>query len=216
MAIKTQAVPEYTAVERKNRFVWKRRAAMFMRWLHIYLSMISFAIVFFFAVTGLTLNHADKFVNKIHTVQEKGKMNVGWVNNPDTLKIAKLEIVEYLRKNNSIRAALSDFRIDDAQISVSFKGPGYAADAFIDRETGAYDLTKTSAGFVGIINDLHKGRDTGSAWSTFIDICAILLTLVSVTGILLLLFLKKRRASGLIVALVGTLLAYLVYMIWIK
>src|SRR6478672_7084600 len=106
MAIKTQAVPEYTAVEIKSRFVWKRRTAMFMRWLHIYLSMISFAIVFFFAVTGLTLNHADKFVNKIHTVQEKGKLNAGWVNNPDTLKVAKLDIVEYLRKNNSIRAAL--------------------------------------------------------------------------------------------------------------
>ena len=211
-----QAVREYTAVERKNRFVWKRRTAMFMRWLHIYLSMISFAVVFFFAVTGLTLNHADKFVNKIHTVQEKGKLNVAWVNNPDTLKIAKLEVVEYLRKNNNIRAAMNDFRIDDAQISVSFKGPGYAADAFIDRETGIYDLTKTNAGFVGIINDLHKGRDTGSAWSAFIDVCAILLTFVSLTGMLLLLFLKKRRASGLIVALLGCILAYLVYTIWIK
>jgi hypothetical protein len=27
------------------------------RWLHIYLSMASFGILFFFAVTGLTLNH---------------------------------------------------------------------------------------------------------------------------------------------------------------
>ena len=189
---------------------------MLMRWLHIYLSMISFAIVFFFAVTGLTLNHADKFTDRISTIQEKGKLNLAWVNNPDTLKIAKMEIVEYLRINNNIRAALSDFRIDDAQIGVSFKGPGYAADAFIDRETGNYDLTKTNAGFVGMINDLHKGRDTGSGWSIFIDVCAILLTLVSLTGMLLLLFLKRRRASGLIVAALGLLFAYLVYTIWIK
>ena len=204
------------ATQGKNRFAWKRRTAMFVRWLHIYLSMISFAIVFFFAVTGLTLNHADKFTDKIHTVQEKGKMNPQWVNSTDTLKIAKLEIVEYLRKNHGIGAALSDFRIDDAQIGVSFKGPGYAADAFIDRETGNFDLTKTSAGFIGIINDLHKGRDTGSAWSIFIDICAILLTLVSLTGMLLLLFLKRRRTSGLIVAMLGLLFAYIVYIIWIK
>ncbi|MBS1915740.1 MAG: PepSY-associated TM helix domain-containing protein [Bacteroidetes bacterium] len=189
---------------------------MLMRWLHIYLSMISFAIVFFFAITGLTLNHADKFVDQLHTSQEKGKLDINWVKTTDTLRIAKLEIVEYLRKNNNITAALSDFRIDDSQIGVSFKGPGYAADAFINRETGEYDLTKTSAGFVGIINDLHKGRDTGSAWSLFIDICAILLALVSLTGILLLLFLKKRRLSGLIVAACGLLLAYFVYSIWIK
>jgi hypothetical protein len=190
--------------------------AMLARWLHIYLSMISFAIVFFFAVTGLTLNHADKFANQLHSVQEKGKLNLNWVNNTDTLKIAKLEIVEYLRKNNSIKAAMSDFRIDDSQIGVSFKGPGYAADAFINRQTGEYDLTKTSAGFVGIINDLHKGRDTGAGWSVFIDISAVLLTLVSLSGMFLLLFIKRKRVSGLIVAACGLLLAYLVYMIWIK
>jgi uncharacterized protein len=190
--------------------------SLFARWLHIYLSMISFAIVFFFAVTGLTLNHADKFADQLHSVQEKGKLNLTWVNNTDTLKIAKLEIVEYLRKNNGIKAAMSDFRIDDSQIGVSFKGPGYAADAFVNRQTGEYDLTKTSAGFVGIINDLHKGRDTGAGWAMFIDISAILLTLVSLSGMFLLLLIKRKRVSGLIVAACGLLLAYLVYMIWIK
>jgi hypothetical protein len=189
---------------------------MVVRWLHIYVSMISFAIVFFFSVTGLTLNHADKFGDQLRSVEEKGKLNVNWVKTEDTSKIAKLEIVEYLRNNNNIKAALSDFRIDDLQIGVSFKGPGYAADAFINRSSGEYELTKTSAGFVGIINDLHKGRDTGHAWSVFIDISAILLALVSLTGMLLLLFIKRRRVSGLLVAALGIVLAYLVYAIWIK
>src|SRR5579872_4690938 len=61
-----------------------RKTAMLTRWLHIYLSMISFAIVFFFAVTGLTLNHADKFSDRVHTVQEKGQLNASWVHTPDT------------------------------------------------------------------------------------------------------------------------------------
>lgn len=189
---------------------------MLVRWLHIYLSMLSFAIVFFFSITGLTLNHADKFGGQLHSVQEKGKLDSGWVNKADTSKIPKLEIVEYLRRKNGIRAAMSDFRIDDSQIGVSFKGPGYAADAFINRSTGEYDITKTSAGLVGVINDLHKGRDTGPAWSIFIDIAAILMTCVSLTGMLLLLFIKRRRISGLIVAAMGLLIAYLIYAIWIK
>jgi uncharacterized protein len=178
--------------------------------------MVSFAIVFFFAVTGLTLNHADKFGDQLRSIQEKGKMALTLVNPADTAKIDKVQIIEHIRNQNGIRAALSDFRIDEAQIAVSFKGPGYAADAFIDRGTGQYEITKTSAGFVGIINDLHKGRDTGRAWSVFIDIAAILMTLVSLTGILLLLFVKKRRGSGLIVAMIGLIIAYLVYAIWIK
>ena len=32
-----------------------------MRWLHVYLSMISLAVVLFFSVTGITLNHPDWF-----------------------------------------------------------------------------------------------------------------------------------------------------------
>jgi len=189
---------------------------MLVRWLHIYLSMVSFAIVFFFAVTGLTLNHADKFNDRATTVQKKGHLEAAWTRNPDTLRIDRLAVVEYLRRTEGIKAALSDFRIDDTQIGVSFRGPGYAADVFIDRSTGQYDLTKTSAGFVGVINDLHKGRDTGPGWSAFIDVCAVLLALVSLTGLILLLFLKRRRVSGVLVAVLGLLLAWLVYAIWIK
>ena len=187
-----------------------------MRWLHIYVSMLSFALVFFFAVTGLTLNHADKFADQTHTQQEKGRLDLRWVKTPDTLKIGKLQIVEYLRNQHGIKAALSDFRVDDTQIGVSFKGPGFAADAFINRDNGEYELTKTTAGFVGLINDLHKGRDTGSGWSLFIDIAAILLTLVSLTGILLLLYIKRRRLGGLLVAAMGLLLVFMVYKIWVK
>lgn len=178
--------------------------------------MLSFALVFFFAVTGLTLNHADKFGDETRTQEEKGRLEQRWVKTPDTLKIARLEIVEYLRNKYGIRAALNDFRIDDSQIGVSFKGPGFAADAFINRENGEYELTRTSAGFVGIINDLHKGRDTGRVWSVLIDVSAVLLTLVSLTGMLLLLFLKKRRISGLLVAALGLLVAYIVFKIWVN
>jgi hypothetical protein len=199
-----------------NNYNWNRRVAMLVRWLHIYLSMISFAIIFFFAVTGLTLKHADKFVSALHTEQQKGNVDTTWVRNPDTAKIDKLVIVEYLRKCNDINTAVSDFRIDDSQIDVSFKGPGFTADAFISRETGQYEVNKTSAGFIGLINDLHKGRDTGSAWSWVIDVSAVLLALVSLSGLMLLFFLKKKRLLGLLVAMLGGLLAWLVYLIWIQ
>jgi len=178
--------------------------------------MFSFAIIFFFAVTGLTLNHAEKFGNEVQTVQGKGKLNVKWVNTRDTLSVAKLEIVEWLRKEHKLKGALSDFRIDDAQCGVSFKGPGYAADIFINRSTGEYDISQTSAGFVGVLNDLHKGRDAGPVWSVIIDVSAILMTLVSLTGMVLLLYLKKKRVSGLLLAAMGLMIAYIIYSMWVK
>ena len=170
--------------------VLKRSIAKLSRWLHIYVSMISFAIVFFFSVTGLTLNHPDTFAGQLKNTNKKGKLNIQWVKTKDTLTIAKLEIVEYLRKTHGIKATLSEFRIDDTQCSVSFKGPGYAADVFINRETGEYDVALFRANFIGILNDLHKGRDSGSGWSVLLDVSAILMTLVSLTGCILIRYSK--------------------------
>jgi len=190
----------------------RKGIAKVSRWLHIYVSMISFAIVFFFSVTGITLNHPDIFAGELKTVQEKGKMDSAWLNPKDTNRIAKLSIVEFLRKTHTIKAAVSEFRIEDAQVTVSFKGPGYAADAFIQRSSGSYEITLLKAGTVGILNDLHKGRDTGARWSVLIDVAAALMVIVSLTGMILMLYIKRKRFAGVILAIAGLVLSYLVYL----
>jgi hypothetical protein len=49
-----------------------------------------------------------------------------------------------------------------------------------------------------------------------IDVSAVLMTIVSLTGFLLLLYIKRKKMSGLLVALAGLLLAYLMYALWVK
>ena len=200
---------------RQRTPAWKRQTHVAARWLHIYLSMASFAIVLFFAVTGLTLNHAESFTDQARTTVTKGLVDPKWVKTADPKDVAKLEIVEHLRNTNGVKSALSDFHVDDSQITVSFKGPGYTADAFIDRETGKYDLTVVRQGLVAVLNDLHKGRDTGTVWSRIIDVSAGLMTLVSLTGLILICFLQKRRMPGLIAVGIGAALCLVVYYIWV-
>ena len=193
----------------------KRKFAELSRWLHIYVSMFSFAVVLFFSVTGITLNHPDYFAGDMKESRDTGQLQIGWVNNADTNKINKLAIVEQLRKQFSIKAPVSEFRIEEAQCAVSFRGPGYAADAFVDRETGHFEITLLKAGFIGILNDLHKGRDSGSKWAILIDVSAILMILISLTGIILLLYIKRKRIKGIYWAILGLILTYLVYLIWV-
>jgi uncharacterized protein len=200
---------------RRGRFIWKKRTAALSRWLHLYLSMVCFLIVLFFSVTGLTLNHTEWFDGKQVEKKHDGTLPVTWVNNPDTSKVKKLEIVEFLRNKYGIKGYVSDFLIEDEQCAVSFKGPGYSADAFINRRDGNLQLTELRMGLFSVLNDLHKGRDSGNGWAWLIDASAVLLTLVSLTGLLMLLFLKKRRLSGLIITLVGGIISYLVYLIWV-
>jgi len=173
--------------------------------------MVSFVLLFFFAVTGLTLNHQDWFAKQEKTTQYKGAVDKAWLGQ----NIDKLNIVEYLRSHYKISGAVSEFRVEDGKCSVSFKGPGYAADAFIDRGTGSFDVTETKMGLAAILNDLHKGRDSGHAWSVLIDVAAVFMTFVSVTGLVLLCFLAKRRFSGFAAAGVGAALCYLIYRIWV-
>lgn len=190
----------------RNRIL--RGVAVVTRWLHIYLSLFGFATILFFAVTGVTLNHPDWFgLDEPRTVTEAGELSPGWVVEavaPEEMD--KLQIVELLRSRHGVKGALAEFRVDDYECVVGFKGPAYAADALIDRATGRYELTVTSHGTVALLNDLHKGRDTGRGWSLVIDVSAVLMAVSAATGLVLLLYIRRKRLAGLTTAVIGTVL----------
>ncbi|RZK50604.1 MAG: peptidase [Pedobacter sp.] len=185
------------------------------RWLHIYLSMFSFAIVFFFSFTGLTLNHptwfgADKQIEK----KFEGKLPEAWVIQADTNKINKLSIVEYFRDKHKIKAAVKEFRIEEYDLSISFKGPAYSADIFINRENATFEGSEIKMGMMALMNDLHKGRDAGEGWLWVIDVSAIFLILISLSGLILICYIKKKRFAGFLAAAVGLLIVGLIYYLW--
>jgi uncharacterized protein len=205
------------------------RLAKLMRWLHIYLSMFGLAAVLFFSVTGLTLNHPDWFpVAEERRTESEGNVRTEWLHRAGasagsepregldpSAQIAKLEIVEYLRAAHAIHGALAEFRVDDQDCLVAFKGPAYSADAIIDLTSGSYRITQTYHGMVALLNDLHKGRDSGPVWSVVIDISAVLMTIISLTGLVLLFYLKLRRISGVVVALAGAVVVVALYRLWV-
>jgi hypothetical protein len=180
-------------------------------------------------VTGITLNHPGWFFSAAEGHAEaEGQIDLNWLHREGAAplpgaagrgdlahEVAKLEVVEHLRATHKIRGALADFRVDENECLVSFKGPGYGADAFIDRETGRYRITESYHGFIAVLNDLHKGRDTGAVWSVVIDVSAVLMTAISLTGLVLLFYLKLRRVPGVIVALVGTALVVVLVRCWV-
>ena len=198
-----------------TRLAWRRRVAKVSRWLHIYGSMASLALVLFFAATGITLNHQEWFAGQEATAERHGAMNAAWLKGPSADGVDKLQVVEFLRSSAGARGALADFRIDETQCEVVFKGPGYAASAIVDRASGRYDLTESRMGFAAVVNDLHKGRDTGPVWGMVIDLSAGVLVFISLTGLILLYFVHKYRVAGAILCGAGALVSYLVYAIWV-
>ncbi len=194
----------------------RRSVSAISRWLHIYLSMASFFILFFFAITGITLNHTEWFEDQQKTTNVKGRLDADWVAVPDTNAIRKLEIVEWIRNKHHVAGAMSEFVIDEDQCTISFNGPGYTADVFVERQSGSYELSETRTGLFGILNDLHKGRDSGKVWKWVIDISAVLMVLVSFTGLMMLWFLKKKRVAGFLTVLGGAIVSWIIYRLFVK
>ncbi len=189
-----------------------KRSVSLQKWsriVHVYTSMVSLLIVLFFAITGVTLNHPDwTFGTKGSRVDTTGSLPDGW--NADG-KVDWLVVSEHLRSADNVRGAIDEFDGDPTDATITFKGPGYQADAFIS-ESGTYDLTVTTQGAMAVINDLHKGRHTGSSWRWLIDVSGIGLAVVALTGMFLQFFLRKRRRSAFASAAVGlVVLGFLAY-----
>lgn len=177
---------------------------VWLRWLHTYTSMISLLVVLFFSVTGITLNHPDwVFGTKEVTREVTGTMPAGWIQDGE---VNWLAVAEELRATQGLKGRVGDTRADDQEADISFAAPGYSADAFIDVNTGEYKVSILEQGSVAVLNDLHKGRDAGTGWKWVIDLSGAILTLVSVTGIGILLLLKKTRTQALTVMGVASVL----------
>lgn len=196
-------------------FLWKRRLAWFVRWFHIYTSMLSLAAVLFFAATGFTLNHADWFYGGYEEKSTlKGTLDPALVKG-DEESVDKLNVVEALRAAGISRGKLTDFHVDEGQCVIAFKGPGFVADAFVNRETGEFEIQVLRMGLVAVLNDLHKGRDSGPEWSILIDVSAVIMIVVSLSGLFLLFYIKRRLIPGMIVGAVGLLVMLAFWKFWV-
>jgi hypothetical protein len=166
--------------------------------------MFSMLAVLFFALTGITLNHPEwTFGGGESTTEVSGRLPTGWRSGS---QVDWLVVADYLRQHHGVRGTVADRRVEGSEASISFKAPGYSADCFVDLGTGSYQLTAASQGFVGALNDFHRGRDAGSAWAWVVDLAGAFLALLSITGIGLLLYLRKLRSRGLALLALGCVL----------
>ncbi len=202
--------PGVDATERINALQKRTRkrsgssvqAQRWSRLLHVYLSMIAFAVVLFFAITGVTLNHPEWTLGSGPSrTTRTGTLPAGAIKDG---AVDWFTVSEYLRSDEDVRGTVADKREDDLEASIVFKGPAYEADATIRLADRTYSLTEEKQGFLALMNDLHKGRDTGSSWRWLIDASGVFLAFVSVTGLVLQFFLRKRRRSAFVSIAIGT------------
>ncbi len=175
--------------------------------LHIYVSMAGFTLVLLFAVTGLTLNHQDFGWSAPQIAVSDITLPADLVDHPSSESIGR-----HLRETIGVRSPVTDYHEDPDQIQITFAAPGRRTLVTIDRGARKASVEAESRGFLGRMDDLHKGFDSGRPWFWIIDITAILLTVSSLTGMITLLSLKHRRRSGFLVGGLGVAMVVAIYL----
>ena len=158
-----------------------------------------------FAVTGFTLNHAGQIESKPRVESRDAQLPRDLL---EKLQQAQKQGVEAADKNAVSLPAEVDGWLAQ-QIKVSAKGfavewsedeayvpmprPGGDAWLRVDLKEGSVEYEMTDRGWISYLNDLHKGRNTGGAWSLFIDVFAIGCLVFCITGLLILKMHAQRR-----------------------
>ena len=185
-----------TRPAKKRLRVWWLKQLHTWHWVSAAVSLVAMLL---FAVTGITLNHAA-------TISAEPRVTGRAATLPPPL-------VGQLAGQHATGAPLPPAVADavarvvgldpgdhagewsDGEVYVALPRPGGDAWVSIDRASGAIEAEVTDRGWISYLNDLHKGRNAGTAWFWFIDVFAAACILFTLTGLLLLHLHARHRPS---------------------
>ena len=206
----------------KDALAAQQRRGYWLRTLHQW-HWISSAVcligMLLFAITGITLNHASRIEASPQVQQRSATLPAELLRSlpARTEGNAPLPpaLARWLQSELDVSVGTREAEWSADEVYVSLPGPGRDAWISIQREDGALEYERTERGWISYFNDLHKGRNTGTAWSWFIDVLAVACIVFTVTGLFLLqLHARQRRMTWPMVGL-GLLVPVLLALLFI-
>jgi hypothetical protein len=191
------------------------------RW-HWISSAIALVAMLLFAATGLTLNHAAQIEAHPVVVDRQATL-------PPALLAAQAPKPGDAKRHDPLPAAIADWvatalkadvhgrpaEWSPEELYVALPRPGGDAWVRIDRASGDAELEDTDRGWISYLNDLHKGRNAGNAWSWFIDAFAVACLVFTVTGLVILKMHAGNRPGTWPLVGLGLVLPVLLAMLFI-
>lgn len=203
-------------VDAKRRSYWLKTLHEW-HWISSALCLVG---ILFFSITGVTLNHSAQIEASPEVIQRKAIL-------PDELRTAlagadsasdpalPAALREWISKTMDVEVGARMGEWSEGEIYVSMPRAGGDAWLSIDRASGAIEYEKTDRGWISWFNDLHKGRNTGTAWAWFIDVFALACVVFSVSGFFLLQMHARQRPMTWPMVGLGLLVMVLIALLFI-
>ena len=181
-----------TAPDTRRRAYWLKTLHEW-HWVSSALCLIGMVL---FSITGITLNHAadieakPKVVNRTAMLPPELLREVAADLPAAKSRQDKAELPQafqsWLRERWDVETQGRAAEWSNEEIYLSLPRPGGDAWLRLGLRDGELEYERTDRGWLSYFNDLHKGRNTGAAWSWFIDIFAAAALVFAVTGLLIL------------------------------
>lgn len=187
-------------------------------WISSALSLVGLLL---FTVTGFTLNHASQIEAKPQVTKKAAQLP------PELFKLIQSvgdkrpaaplppALADWVEATLAIEVAGRPAEWSPEEVYLPLPRPGGDAWLRIAREDGALEYERTDRGWISYLNDLHKGRHTGTAWGWFIDLFAASCLVFSVTGLFILKMHADKRPSTWPVVAGGLVLPLLLAILFI-
>lgn len=202
-----------------SRAVWLRHLH---QW-HWISSAICLLAMFLFSITGITLNHASQIEARPVVVRQQATLPAALAQqlrataqqHDGAKQPLPADAERWLRTQWKIQAAgrVAEWASDEVYLAL----PKAGGDAWVRfaLEDGSAEFETTDRGWISWLNDVHKGRNTGTVWNWFIDLFALACLLFCITGLLILKFHAAKRPSTWPVVGLGVLLPVLIAVLFI-
>lgn len=178
----------------KTAWAWSLGSVRQWHWVSSALCLVGMLL---FAVTGITLNHAADIAAR-HDVSTleltiPTELLQGWELSEEHALPLPAAVRSWLGEEHGLYIGADQWgRWQDDEFYLALPRPGGDAWLALDPATGEFIYELSTNGWIAYLNDLHKGRNTGAAWSWFIDVFALSCAVFCVTGLLLL---ARHRAA---------------------
>ena len=165
-------------------------------------SAICLTAMLLFSITGFTLNHAAQIEAKPSVTRLKAAVPAALLpglrayaeQHVDGEAAVPPALAEWANRAFPVdlRGRTAEWSEEDAYIALPRPGGDAWLRVSLD---GKAEYELTSRGAISWLNDMHKGRNTGPAWSLFLDIFALACLVFCITGFLIMKIHAANRPS---------------------
>lgn len=186
-------------------------------------SALCLLAMFLFSITGITLNHASQIEAKPVIQRQQASLPPALLDQLRSLADhhdgAKVPLPasaeQWLRDTWKVQAGARPAEWASDEIYLALPKAGGDAWVRFALVEGSAEFENTDRGWISWLNDVHKGRNTGTVWNWFIDLFAVACLVFCLTGLLILKFHAANRPSTWPIVGLGVLIPFVIALLFI-